>query len=144
MDSAGDDELEASDKAMVDEVIDDEYRPTHLVMHYDSNPTFSGSGETDWYYQEQTVSGDAEGRAVCNDPDWWTHECDQHYITIEPGHWTHGLTCHESGHAAGLVHGDRASPEVGLQDSVLGCMRKSTTSGMTLGSNQIDRINANY
>ena len=144
MDQAGDDALEAADDAMVNEVIDDEYRPTDLVMHYDSNPTFSGSGETDWYYQEQTVSGDSRGRTVCNDPDWGTYKCDQHYITIEPGYWSHGLTCHESGHAAGLLHGDKADPRVSMTDSVLGCMKTPVSTGQVLGQNQENQINANY
>lgn len=144
MDSAGTDSLEAADKNMVNQVIDGEYRPTALAFHYDSNPTFSGSGETDWYYQEQGVSGDAQGQTVCNDPISYTYRCDQHYITIEPGWWTHGLTCHESGHAAGLVHGNLAYPVVDLQDPILGCMRKVTTYNMTLGQNQVNQINANY
>lgn len=143
MDSAGRDALEAADDRMVNEVIDDEYRPTDLVFHYDSTPVFSGRGETDWYYQEESVSGSAEGRTVCNDP-VNTYQCDQHYITIEPGHWTHGLTCHESGHAAGLVHGPSAAPPVGAQNPVLGCLRKVTTSGMILGANQKRLIDATY
>jgi hypothetical protein len=114
------------------------------VVSADASPTFSGSGETDWYYQEQAVSGDAEGRTNCNDALVGTYRCDQHYITIEPGHWNQGLICHETGHAAGLTHGNMAYPVVGMQATVLGCMRKETSAGMTLGNNQEVQINANY
>ena len=144
LDSGGDNALESTDKAKVNDVIDGQYRPTDLVMSYDSTPTFSGDAETDWYVQEGAVSGDAVGRATCNDPIWWTYRCDQHHITIEPGYWTYGLVCHELGHGVGLVHGDMASPTVDMQASVLGCMKKRPGSSDGLGSNQVTRINNNY
>ncbi len=144
MDSGGDNALESDDKEQVNIVIKYEYQPTDLTVSYDSTPTFSGDAETDWYITEATVSGDANGVAVCNDPDWWSYECDQHHITIEPGYWTPGLVCHELGHGVGLTHGDMASPKVDLEDPVLGCMKKPMGRYDDLGSNQVTRINNNY
>jgi hypothetical protein len=136
--------LESSDIAQVNSVIDGEYRPTDLALSYDATPTFSGASETDWYYREDVVSGSAEGKTVCDDPIGTSHKCDQHYITIEDGWYTYGLTCHETGHGTGLVHGDSAAPVVDMQDVILGCMRKTPPGGSGLGQNQKDRINELY
>ncbi|MGN0064697.1 MAG: hypothetical protein ACI379_10685 [Nocardioides sp.] len=143
MDSGGSNELEAGDKASVQWVIDNEYAPTDLVMKYDSDPTFSGDAETDWYIVEETVSGDANGRAICNDAIWWTYKCDQHHVKIESGFWQHGLVCHELGHATGFVHGDLAAPTVAKSSSDNGCNRDPVPSTAGLNANQVTRINNN-
>ncbi len=142
-DSGGTNALESDDKSKANYVIDNDYRPTDLSFHYDSTPTFSGSGETDWYVQEATVSGDANGMAICDDPETLSYECDQHHITVEPGS-TYGLFCHEFGHAVGLTHGAEASPKVSQTDPVLGCMKTPVGTYDSLGSNQVTRINNNY
>lgn len=144
MDSGGTDALESGDRTTVQNVISGDYQPTDLSVSYDSTPVWDGSGETDWYIQEETVSGDADGRTTCNDPETFDYGCDQHYVTIEPGSFTWGLTCHELGHAVGLVHGDLASPSVSKTDAVLGCMKTPVSSSQRLGSNQVTRINNNY
>ena len=144
MDSGGDNKLEDNDKQMVRNVMSGEYNPTDLSVSYDSSPSWSGDAETDIYYSEGTVSGSDEGFTYCENPGGsGIYKCDQQYVKIEPGHWGYGLTCHETGHAVGLVHGDRSAPTVGMQDSRLGCMKKNTsTEG--LGDNQRRNINATY
>ncbi|MEU6244569.1 hypothetical protein [Streptomyces sp. NPDC047024] len=144
MDSGGSNKLEADDKAIVQDMLSSQYGPTHLSIHYDSSPSWSGSAETDIYYSEAAVPGNDEGFTYCNDDSPGNYKCDQQYIRIQPGYYTPGLSCHETGHAVGLTHGDLAYPRVGMQDSVMGCMKKSVDYGQTLGSNNKNNINIVY
>ncbi|WP_405677195.1 hypothetical protein OG292_21920 [Streptomyces sp. NBC_01511] len=144
MDSGGSNALETVDKNVVQKMMSSEYAPTDLSISYDSTPTWSGSGETDIYYAEATVPGGSSGVAWCND-DSSTYRCDQTYIRIEGGgEYTHGMTCHETGHAVGLLHGNNASPKLSKTNSALGCMRTPTPSSLTLGPNNRENINGLY
>lgn len=142
MDSHGDYSLSASDKAVVNGMIDSQYRPTDLAFHYDSTPTFSGAAETDHIWQKGLVDGSAEGRAWCDDVN--INVCDQHYIRIEGGHFNQGLTCHEMGHAVGLTHGKNASPPVSQTEPELRCMRTPVSGGDVLGAHNKRMINGTY
>ncbi|WP_420036285.1 hypothetical protein ACN2WE_32310 [Streptomyces sp. cg28] len=145
MDSSGEFELEPDDRAVVNNNLDYEFRPTHLAFHYDSDPTFSGGGETDLIYQEGFADADFDGVTWCNDAvDSATYRCDQAYVRIRGnGAYTINLACHETGHAVGLTHGAFASPYIANNDMRLGCM---TTSSLTydLGDNQVQNINSVY
>ncbi|MET9768045.1 hypothetical protein [Streptomyces sp. NPDC006415] len=52
IDSGGAFELETPDRNAVKAAMSNEYAPTQLVIHYHTNPVFSGRGETDIVYQE--------------------------------------------------------------------------------------------
>ncbi|CAL9327728.1 hypothetical protein SUDANB1_00004 [Streptomyces sp. enrichment culture] len=126
MDSGGANKLEDDDKRVVRDVIASEYGPTDLAFSYDSTPSWSGDSETDIYYSEASVPGSAQGITFCNAVAPRAYRCDQQYVRIEGGgHYTPGLACHETGHAFGLLHGNRSYPQVGMQDNRLGCMKKS-------------------
>ncbi|MEV6395880.1 hypothetical protein AB0M39_14045 [Streptomyces sp. NPDC051907] len=145
MDSGGDNKLENDDKRIVRSLLASEYAPTDLSITYDSTPTWSGSSETDIYYSEGNVPGSADGIAFCNDASPGNYKCDQQYVRIQGGgSYTPGLSCHETGHAVGLLHGNRAYPAVGMQDARLGCMKKSVGYDQPLGSNQKSNINIVY
>jgi hypothetical protein len=152
MDSSGEFELEADDKSDVRDVLSSEYSPTHLAIHYDSNPVFEGGGETDIVYQEGSkgLDDDADGMAWCNAKGNETWECDQQYVRIRGGtgnsgtYRNSGLICHETGHAVGLVHGVHANPPVGNENDGLGCMQTPVNSGERLGSNNRENINSVY
>ncbi|MFF3691619.1 hypothetical protein [Streptomyces sp. NPDC002187] len=145
MDSGGDDKLEDIDKATVRTVMAQQYAPTDLSISYDSSPSWSGSTETDIYYAEATVPGSDQGLTWCNDDSPGNYKCDQQYVRIEGGgHYTPGLTCHETGHAVGLLHGQNASPTLPNQSPTLGCMKKATGFADELGSNNKENINGNY
>jgi hypothetical protein len=137
--------LEAVDRQVVTQMIGDEYQQTHLRFVHDTSPTFSGSAETDIFYQEGTVPGSDEGIAYCNDDSPSPiYECDQHYVRIEPGNYDLGLSCHETGHTVGLLHGAQSYPTTGNNDSVLGCMQKAPGDNARLGANQRENINDEY
>ncbi|MGW1898985.1 hypothetical protein ACWCQB_16395 [Streptomyces hirsutus] len=145
MDSGGSNKLEDIDKATVRTVMAQEYAPTDLTISYDSTPSWSGGAETDIYYAEATVPGSDEGLTWCNDNSPGAFKCDQQYVRIEGGgHYTPGLTCHETGHAVGLLHGANASPTLPNQSSTLGCMKKTSGFADGLGANNRENINANY
>lgn len=87
-DGAGDgkdNKLEANDQEMVRNVLANSFNPTDLNVYYDSTPVWSGSSETDIYFEEDDVPNGSDGTTRCNDPDdpaLSRYECDQHYITI--------------------------------------------------------------
>ncbi|MER6596819.1 hypothetical protein [Streptomyces parvus] len=118
MDSSGEFKLEAVDKSYVTAMLKSEYSPTDLVIKCDATPKFSGSAETDVVWQ-QVIR--IRGNGNC-DP---------------------SITCHEMGHAAGLLHGGSAYPALPSEDSRLGCMIAHGYSG-DLGSNIVSNINGTY
>ena len=146
MDSGGEFELETADRDNVRYVMSTYYNPTDLTVTYDSSPVFSGDAETDVVYQEGAVSGGFDGYTWCNDASpSGRYVCDQTYVRIEGGGlYTRGLTCHETGHSVGLLHGANSNPVTSNTDADLGCMRTPVSSGATLGTNQRNRINAAY
>ncbi|HET7386287.1 MAG TPA: hypothetical protein VFJ19_06420 [Nocardioidaceae bacterium] len=136
--------LEQRDKDVVTHVLNTQYAPTVLDTHYDGTPKYDGSGETDIIYQEAPVPGSDDGFTWCNDP---THDfgCDQQYVRIAGGgEYTNGLTCHETGHAVGLVHGQLANPPVSNQLTALRCMRKTVAPDDILGQNNFENIQGTY
>ncbi|MDX3696602.1 hypothetical protein PV726_41365 [Streptomyces europaeiscabiei] len=151
MDSSGEYELESEDRTVVTGTLHDEYSPTDLAIHYDSTPVFSGSGETDIVYQEGSTNLDADSDGVtwCNDSGegsgtYAVWECDQQYVRIRGnGHYTYGLTCHETGHAVGLVHGYDASPALNNGTNSLGCMTTPVET-FDLGASNTESINDVY
>jgi hypothetical protein len=146
MDSSGSNMLETVDRNMVFEVMAQEYAPTDFTVSYDSTPSFSGSAETDIVYEESSVgmSSSTLGVTFCNNAASTT-KCDQQYIRIRgAGYYTHGITCHETGHAVGLEHGSKSAPKVPNDDPKLGCMQNPTAAGLKLGANNIENINATY
>lgn len=149
MDSSGEYELEQDDRDKVATALQNEYVPTTLNIYYDSTPVFSGTGETDIIYQEgNDIPADAAGITWCNDEAGSaTFECDQSYIRIRTqGAYNLRRSCHETGHAVGLLHGPNASPAIDRLDSRLGCMRTPTSeiSSGDLGGNQVWHINHHY
>ncbi|MDA1361395.1 hypothetical protein O1R50_17340 [Glycomyces luteolus] len=146
MDSGGSNMLESGDRTVVHNVMNNIYEPTDLSVTYDSTPSFSGSAETDIVYEESAVglSSTADGATFCNNAAT-TLKCDQQYIRIRGGgHYRQGLTCHETGHAVGLTHGQDASPRKSNTDEKLGCMEKPTDADEGLQANNIENINATY
>jgi hypothetical protein len=148
-DSSGWGKLEDADKLHLWTMLYDEFEPTNLSVAYDYTPIFSGGSETDVVYQESSknLDGGAVGIMWCNDRvngnDW---RCDQAYVRIEGHGWyqNHGVTCHETGHAVGLVHGAEAAPKLSQQDSRLGCMVTNMQPPSSLGTNNRQFINAVY
>ncbi|GAA2690424.1 hypothetical protein GCM10010400_64480 [Streptomyces aculeolatus] len=146
MDSSGTYELESPDRTTVSNMLRDEYAPTDLARHYDSNPQFSGTSETDIIYQEGSTNlpSSSDGVTWCNDAAD-NRRCDQQYIRIRGnGNYTPGLSCHETGHAVGLTHGRQASPLLSNDDSRLGCLRTPTRFDAVLKANNRENINATY
>ncbi|MFJ9109914.1 hypothetical protein [Streptomyces sp. NPDC102283] len=144
MDSGGSNALENVDKNIVQKMMSSQYAPTDLSISYDSTPTWSGSSETDIYYAEATVPGSINGTTWCNDTAS-TYRCDQTYIRIEGGgFYTPGLSCHETGHAVGLLHGSNASPKLSKTNKALGCMRTPVNYSEPLGSSNKENINGLY
>jgi hypothetical protein len=134
--------LSSTGKANIKAAIDDEYRPTDLSWSFVSNPSYSGSAETDIIYQEGTVSGTADGIAWCNDAVSST-KCDQHYNRFDSASPGKALACHETGHAVGLTHGQQASPQLSNGDNSLGCMTTPVETS-NLGTHNTNMINATY
>ena len=117
---------------------------TQLSTTRESPVVLTGPRETDWYIAEDTVPGDADGRAECNDPNAGTYKCDQFHINIEPENFSVGIICHEVGHGVGFVHGEWAAPRLDNDAPALGCSNKPNGRTDSLNPNQVRRINNNY
>lgn len=144
MDSGGAGELESVDRQIVSSMLSAQYSPTHLQIHYDSTPVFSGSGETDIVYQEGDLPSPYIGYTWCDDP-VATYVCDQTVVRMQgAGTISPGLSCHETGHAVGLTHGSEAYPRRDNNASVLGCMQGDYAYYQDLGANQVRNINSYY
>ncbi|MFJ6988659.1 MULTISPECIES: hypothetical protein [unclassified Streptomyces] len=145
MDSGGADKLESDDRSIVSNMLTSQYAPTDLTITYDSTPSFSGASETDIVYQESStnVASSVNGVTWCNDAAD-TLRCDQQYIRIRPTHYSPGLSCHETGHAVGLTHGNSASPKLSKTDVRLGCLQTPVEFASSLGANNKENINATY
>jgi hypothetical protein len=142
-------ELEDLDKLKLGEMLYQQYDSTDLKVEYDYNPVFEGEGETDVIYQEDSANLDgAIGVMWCNDRvngNYW--RCDQAYVRIKGNGYyqMNGVTCHETGHVVGLLHGFNTDPEVHYQDTGrLGCMVTGMVPPGSLGSNNRQFINEVY
>lgn len=139
--------LEQQDIDVVQDVLRGMYEETDLSIdrHFDNAVVFSGSGQTDVIYQEGAVPSGFDGYTWCDYPEPGSvFGCGQQFIRIEPNFYTRGLTCHETGHAVGLLHGPDASPPVGTESSKLNCLKNPVPADAFLGSNNKDNINATY
>lgn len=133
--------LETSDKDIVRIVIG-RLNSTDLNVSESASPVYSGDGETDVIYKESSVAPGLLGATWCNDP-VGTHTCDQQYVDIES--YLGAITCHETGHAVGLLHGNNASPTLNAGDDRLGCMQNPVPSAaIYFDDNQVDNINGAY
>ncbi|MFS3128091.1 hypothetical protein ACLM5J_06770 [Nocardioides sp. Bht2] len=137
--------LETNDRVALKAMLDDQFQgPMNLT--YDSTPAFTGSAETDWIFQEDSPGPGLAGYVWCNDK-IGTWRCDQHYIMIDTGAYLNPkITCHETGHAVGLTHGDWATPSTANNASSLGCLRGpySAITSNALGANNKAQIAAVY
>jgi len=129
--------------------LDGSYDGTDLVIHYEDDPVYSGSGETDVIYQVSTsgFSGSTIGLTWCNDDATNSDDCDQQYVRFKSSSVVdRELACHETGHAVGLLHGSGASPtEANSNGEILGCMETPDTGSRPyLQSNNVDNINDTY
>jgi len=126
-------------------MLEQRYQPTDLTVEYPSSPVYSGSGETDIIYQmsDFQIPSNLVGVAWCNDAAS-SQTCDQHYVRIRPGWYTHEVSCHETGHAVGLTHPTEANPPSAADDVEYSCMRNNSPAGSTLGLHNRQQINAQY
>ncbi|MDV5145847.1 hypothetical protein R1T08_16935 [Streptomyces sp. SBC-4] len=150
-DDAGDgrdNKLEAEDIAKVREVMANSFNGTDLNTYYDATPVFDGDSETDIYYEEWAPPTGLDGFTRCNDDSPSPkYACDQQHVRIKGGgfYTRYGVVCHETGHAVGLVHGDRAYPVQYIsQPDPLHCMAVPAEDHYGLGPSNVANINATY
>ena len=143
---------------MVQAVFSNWYAPTDLSISYNSTPSFSGSAETDLIFQEQdsglTIPSSSLGITWCdNAQSSTTHGCDQTYMRLRSpdGYriFAGSVTCHEIGHAVGLLHGpNSAFPDgsaVGVNDIArLGCMVNENDYPAYLSTDEAHQIDLTY
>lgn len=145
-------ELESNDVASVQDVLADQYSPTDLAIHYDSTPVFSGDAETDLIFQEadtgMPIPEASLGITWCEAAAPAYCECDQTYMRLDgpDGYRIEGgsVTCHEIGHAVGLVHGTEASPAQDPGAFKLGCMVNENVFPTNLGAASAHQIDIHY
>ncbi|SPL88224.1 unnamed protein product [[Actinomadura] parvosata subsp. kistnae] len=123
-------------------------RTTDLKVKFVKKPVYSGPAETDIIYkQPKEWPAGVQGLTWCNDA-VDAVKCDQHLVLFKGRTPGKILACHETGHAVGLTHGNNADPEVGNQDSRLGCMQTPPRPGVpaaeTLGGHNRKMINKTY
>ncbi len=107
--------------AMEDRVratLDGSYDPiSGISIAYVTTPSYSGSSETDIVYQQGSMPApNLAGVYWCDDAvDGYLYKCDQGYVRFVTSttYERRALTCHETGHAFGLLHGSQADPFTG-------------------------------
>lgn len=145
--------LSAQMTTAVESAVWDSYETTDLSFHWDSTPTYSGSARTDIIYQQyDTYDANILGATWCASALDATR-CDGAIVRFRPGQTSRALACHETGHAVGLLHGDRVdrltSGGVHLildpTNPALGCMVTPLNTDLYyMGTMNYDGINANY
>jgi len=125
--------------------LDDSYNTTDLNVTYPSTPQYSGTGQTDIIYRQNTsrMPANADGFTWCDAVGSTYVACDQQYIDFRSSTPSISLACHETGHAVGLLHGAQAGPALDNQDSRLACMTTPVASRW-LGSQNVEMINGTY
>lgn len=141
--------LSASAANLIDAVVVNQIEgPTDLNFTFDSTPVYSGASETDIIYQvnSSVCSGTCLAATWCNDPvNGAPYRCDQHYVAYRASSTVSiSVTCHETGHAVGLTHGQQAYPPKPNNFAELYCMRSPNSGVVSLGTNNIIQINATY
>ncbi len=141
--------LTAAQKTFVAGVVAAQYDPTDLNTSEESPIVYTGGSETDIVYQIGTLPGGVGGVAWCDDSSPGNNKCDQHYVRmlssfVSATNSNSGITCHETGHAVGLTHGDNASPMVANTDANLECMMSAPGTTGTVGAHNINQINGTY
>jgi hypothetical protein len=137
--------LEPEGRTNIGEMLADEFRTTDLAITFVRDPVYTGPGETDIIYQQNTPPNESDGFAWCNDA-LDDRRCDQHYNVFRSSTPSKGLACHESGHAVGLTHGVDAAPQRENDDPSFGCMQTPVPISNTgqLGTHNRASINATY
>lgn len=141
--------LTGAQKTFVANVVFAQYDPTDLNASEHTSIVYSGGSETDIVYQTGSLPAGYAGVAWCDDSSPGGKKCDQHYVrmlssVISATNINSGVTCHETGHAVGLTHGDNASPTVAITDNNLECMKSMPGTTGTLGAHNINQINGTY
>lgn len=139
--------LESADRKVVRRVMNQQFGTTRLDVKRHTVLIATGQAETDIVSEEHRagIPAGADGIAYCDDAvDRTPFRCDQQYVRIRGrGYYTPGLTCHEAGHAFGMVHPTLAYPViVGGNTSKLGCAKKTVPVSATLSA--LERENLNY
>lgn len=130
-------------KASIAATLNGSYAGTDLTVSFSSSAVTSGSAETDIIYQgNKPVPSGNIGMTWCNDA-VSARRCDQHYARWSTAGPTQSTACHETGHAVGLTHGNRASPALSNGDDRLRCMTRPSEFS-TLGPTNVGNINATY
>lgn len=139
--------VDSSTWAEIKFVLDVQYNPTDLNVIFASTPVYTGSAETDIIYRidASKVPSGAGGYTYCDDP-LDPYKCDQQYVTFRSASDARndGMSCHETGHAVGLLHGANSNPSISNTDPALGCMATPVSSSAGLGSHNSSEINATY
>ncbi|MEW9555823.1 hypothetical protein [Nonomuraea sp. NPDC050783] len=130
----------------IKEVLKDDFDArTDLKVKFVRKPVYTGDAETDVIYKkpEKFPAGVVALTWCDNRVD--ELKCDQHYVLLKGATPSKELACHETGHAVGLTHGNRAYPAVSNEDSRLGCLRTPPRVGVqTLGGHNRRMINKTY
>ena len=137
--------LNDTSKATIAAVLNNQFNPTDLNVSHQNPPVYTGGSETDVIYQRNaSLRPGVSAVTWCNDP-IDSVKCDQHYVAFYNDFWAQTVTCHETGHAVGLTHGEDASPAVSSTDPSLACMRTYPHSNAPgLGSHNAGQINGTY
>lgn len=137
--------LSPASKGTITSVLSNQFDPTDLDVRWEAPPSYSGSAETDVIYQvnpSQLPLG-VSAWTFCDDPISSTR-CDQHYVVFASDFWAQTVTCHETGHAVGLTHGQQAAPALSNTDPSLACMVSAGSNARGLGVHNRSEINSAY
>ncbi|WP_253916918.1 hypothetical protein [Streptomyces sp. MNP-20] len=134
--------LSASGKAKIKEMLGEQYSPTQLKVYIRNSGVYTGGSETDVIYQNERIPGGWRGGTWCDDA-IGNYKCDQQYVRFRYATPSYADTCHETGHAVGLTHGQDAAPKKDNKDRRLGCLVSPGTI-KSLGSHNKEMINSTY
>ena len=134
----------SADHQAITSVLEQQFEPTDLQVSRQTPIRYTGTAETDVVFQVgATLPQHTGGITWCNNASS-SIKCDQHYVRLRTS-FTRALVCHETGHAVGLVHGDRAEPRIDNEDDSLGCLRTPSEFWFReLGPHNRNMINDTY
>ncbi|MCS7008071.1 MAG: hypothetical protein NZL88_11010, partial [Gaiellaceae bacterium] len=137
--------LNPTSKGTVTSVLVTQFDPTDLDVRWEAPPAYTGSAETDIIYQvnPSVLPPGVSGWTYCDDPISSTR-CDQHYVVFGSDFWAQTVTCHETGHAVGLTHGEQAAPPLSNTDPSLACMVSAGSNVLGLGAHNRSEVNGAY